>query len=359
MQMDLHFAGMYVLCRISGMKSKDAEIVAYSSQYVDDAVFRHALKFRNGGIFKQTMTAHRLLSPKNFDVNEALEVWMPFHFVPCGENGNPDALVTTPNSKAMSLLLEDIASSSSSHILYRLGIGLHCFADAFAHHDFKGFYDPHNDVHLVQGVDEKGYKDNAGRLSLKLLDRWCSDCFAIGHGEVLSNPDIPYAEWVYSRGAKTIHIKNLEERYLPAVKNIYEYLVYFLAKNPKYSTQAKTPSFDEYIEKFRQVMSLKANGETRYQNWLEKIHENYFEWPDFDEIDGQISYDEKYWFSQAVEAVKVPKATNLHYQRYNYHTFRRKEGFEDSHWVKFMQSAAEHQFLVIHCILPELGLIVG
>lgn len=356
MQRDLHFTGIYVLCRIAGMRSQFARIVAYSSQYVNDAVFKSALKFRNGGIFKQTMTAHKDLLPKNYDVNEALEVWMPFHFLPCADKSF-DQMVTRPDSEVMALMLEDICSSSPSHILYRLGIGLHCFADAFAHQDFKGIYDAHNEVRLTEGVDEKGSIVNLARFSLK--ERLSAESFAIGHGEVLNNPDIPYAQWEYVRRKVIYQVKNLEERYLPAVKNIYEYLIYFLAKNPMYSTNLKISPFDEYIEKFRHVMSFKGDEEKRYQYWLAKIKANYFEWLDFDEIDEEIAYDSKGWFKEAIEATAVPKATNLHYQKYHYHVFLKKEGFEDSHWVKFMQAAAEHQFLVIHCILPQAGLIIG
>ena len=43
MQKDFHYATVYVLCRLAGMKSKYAKKVAYSSQQVDDAVYGHAL----------------------------------------------------------------------------------------------------------------------------------------------------------------------------------------------------------------------------------------------------------------------------------------------------------------------------
>ncbi|NLI93169.1 MAG: hypothetical protein GX434_13595 [Peptococcaceae bacterium] len=358
MQIDIHHSGIYVICRISGMKSKFAEIVAYASQYVDDAVFKYALKFKNGGYFKQVQTAHKLLSPKNFDFDEALEIWMPFHFLPKGGDSS-DGLVTAPDSKIMALLLEDIRCSSPSHLLYRLGIGLHCFADAFSHQDFMGFNDSYNDVHLIQSVEEKGNKENPGRLSLRLLDRWSSDSMSMGHGEVLNNPDLPYAEWAYSRGSKTFRIRNTEERYLPALKNIYDYLNYFLGKNSQYCAHFKIRAFEDYLEKFRWILSFKGSPEERHRNWLKKIKENYFEFADFDDTDRNIGYDEKRWFSQAVEAIKVSKATHHHYQKYDYHMFRKKDGFEDSDWVKFMQAAAEHQFLIIHCLLPESGLIIG
>jgi hypothetical protein len=358
MQIDLHHTGIYVLCRISGIKSEYAEIVAYASQYVDDAVFGYALKFKNGGYFKQVQTAHKLLAARDFNLDETLEIWLPFHFLPKGEATDDDGLITAPDAKIIALLLEDICSSSPNYLLYRLGIGLHCFADAFSHQDFKGVNDTYNDVRLTQGVEEKGGKENAGRLPFKLLDR-LNAVMAIGHCEVLNNPDIPYAEWEYSRGAKTYRVKNLEERYLPAVNNIYQYLVYFLAKNPRYGANYKIRPFADYLERFRAVMSFQGSPEERHKNWLQKIQENFFEFTDFDETDRTLSYDAKLWFSQAVAATKVPKTTNHSLQKYDYHIFRKKDGFEDSHWVKFMQAAAEHRFLIIRCLLPEAGIMLG
>lgn len=359
MQIDLHFTGIYALCRIAGMQSTYAGIVAYASQYVDDAVYPYALNFRNGGFFKQIGTGHKLLAPRNFDIDEALEIWLPFHYLPRCQNTDPDALITGPDSRLMALLLEDIRSASSAHLLYRLGIGLHCFADAFSHQDFTGFYNAYNDVQLMQSAEEKGPKDNAGRLTRKLLEKWRPDSLAIGHGAVQNNPDIPYAEWAYARSSKIIRVKNLEERYLPCLKNIYDYLVYFLGKNPQYTSNCKIREFEDYLEKFHQLLAFRGNKEERYENWLRRIKDNYFEFIDFDTLDRSLSYNEKNWFNQAVEAIKVSKATNLNYQKYNYHAFRKKEGFEDSPWVKYMQAAAEHQFLIVHCLLPELGIIIG
>lgn len=59
MQKDIHHGGTYLLCRLAGMKSEHAEIVAYCVQYVDDADYGHALVFENGGAFKQTQTAYK------------------------------------------------------------------------------------------------------------------------------------------------------------------------------------------------------------------------------------------------------------------------------------------------------------
>lgn len=361
MQIDLHHTAIYVLCRIVGIRSEYAQIVAYSSQFVDDAIHRQALIFKNGGVFKQTITSHRMLSPRNFDVNDTIDIWIPFHYPPRGDSEDKDAMVTAPNSRVLGLLLEDVrTSASSAHTLYRLGIGLHYLADAYSHSDFKGMYDLHNDVQLVSGINEKGFIEDTGRrLSVRLLDKWSSESTSIGHIEVLGNPDIPYAEWSYSRGNKIYKVNNLKERYLPALRKIHEYLVYYVSRNHSFRSKKNCRPFDDYEDKFRQLLSYRGSKEERYKNWLKSIKNNYFEFDDFDDLDGTLFYDDRDWFNQAVEASKVSKTRNMNYRQYNYHSFKRKKGFEESHWTRFMQAAAEHRFLVVHCLLPELGIIVG
>ena len=270
-------------------------------------------------------------------------------------------MVTAPNSKVLGLLLEDVrTSSSSAHSLYRLGIGLHYLADAYSHADFKGIHDVHNDVQLVSGMSEKGFFEDRGRrLSSKLLDRWSSYNISIGHVEVLENPDIPNSEWRYIRGNKEFKVNNLQERYLPAVRKIHEYLVYYLAKNNSYKSIDNCKPFDDYEDKFLQLLSYTGSKEERYKNWLKSIKNNYFEFSDFDDIDATLFYDDNAWFKEAVEVSKVSQARKMNYKQYDDHVFKRKTGFEDSDWVKFMQAAAEHKFLVVHCLLPELGITVG
>ena len=86
MQIDFHHTAVYVLCRLAGMESVYAEKAAYASQFVDDAVYNHALKFTDGSIFHQTRTAHHQLALfRVIDVNDAFNVWLPFHFLPAGK----------------------------------------------------------------------------------------------------------------------------------------------------------------------------------------------------------------------------------------------------------------------------------
>ena len=48
MDIDSHHAGTYVVARLAGMTHRDAEIVAYSAQYVDDATNEGVIRFDTG-----------------------------------------------------------------------------------------------------------------------------------------------------------------------------------------------------------------------------------------------------------------------------------------------------------------------
>ncbi|RNC29664.1 MAG: hypothetical protein AWM53_00281 [Candidatus Dichloromethanomonas elyunquensis] len=355
MQMDLHHTGMYVLCRITGMKSEYAEIAAYASQQVDDATYGHALKFENGGAFRQTRTSEKLLSSKNLDVNEALETWLPFHFLPNNlDIENAESQICRTNSKVLKLLLENIRESAASPIgLYRLGIGLHCFADTYTHQDFKGFFDQYNMVTLLSGIEEK---DKIKKQIDDTVERILNNHFpilAVGHGEVLSNPDIPYVKWSYSRGTDIYVIENLRERFIVALEDIYSFLTEFVKSTPYVQSGIEPKPFDFYKEKFFYVLQYKGNAKERHANWLELIRNNYFEFEDHDEIDRNLDYDPRLWFRNAVDVIKIPLWRKYLSQMINNCDFyRTRPGFHTSHWAKYMHAAAEHQFTVLHKILP-------
>ncbi len=359
MQIDIHHTGVYVLCRLAGMKSKYAGIVAYCSQQVDDATHGRALKFTNGDVFRQTMTAHRTLSKKNIDVSDALEVWLPFHFLPSVDKTNgKDSFVTTPDSKVVDLLLENMYKESDL-ALYRLGIGLHCFADTFSHQDFKGFYDRYNYVELAFGLERTSLIDNVKKLGFKAMDTLGIDILATGHGQVLSNPDISSANWSYTRAGEAIQVNNLKERFLPGLQKMYEYLVSYVSQHPEYSSGVSARPFTEYEEIFNKLSSYQGDSEQRHRNWLEHIHQNAFSFEDFDEIDKSIGYDPREWFNEAVEKEKVSFLNRWRYKLYNYYKFRKKQGFDDSHWVKYMQAANQHKQVIIYDILPRSGVNIG
>jgi hypothetical protein len=61
MQIDFHHAAVYALARLAGFVHQDATVVAYASQYVDDATNRGTIVFGNGRRYARIASAHKVL----------------------------------------------------------------------------------------------------------------------------------------------------------------------------------------------------------------------------------------------------------------------------------------------------------
>jgi len=248
MQKDFHYATVYVLCRLAGMKSKYAKKVAYSSQQVDDAVYDHALKFENGDVFHQTKTAHKETSViSSANVNKSFNIWLPFHFLPSGKEKNSlENFVTKPESSTINFLKKEVIDAGDKeYALHWLGIFLHLYADSYSHQQFKGFYDQYNFSELLDGVQRLSFKDKI----IKFLTKYIPVLFPVGHALVIKNPDIPYANWKYENNGKEIEINNLEQRFMPAAKNIFKYIRNYLSENNKFGIAVKEETLDFKFDK--------------------------------------------------------------------------------------------------------------
>src|SRR5579872_6066268 len=88
MQIDFHHATTYVVARLAGFSPEEAEIVAHSAQYVDDATSSGEIYFDNGGVYERISSAHKFYDYRNMGSLSNHHVWIPFHFLP-GNNGEP------------------------------------------------------------------------------------------------------------------------------------------------------------------------------------------------------------------------------------------------------------------------------
>ena len=110
MQIDFHHATTYVVAREAGFNHHDAGIIAYASQYVDDATCSGAVYFDNGAAYKRINSAHKMIDIRNAEELANHTVWLPFHFLP-GNGGLPseqnpegsfiDKIVCTPYWKSI------------------------------------------------------------------------------------------------------------------------------------------------------------------------------------------------------------------------------------------------------------------
>ena len=371
MQIDIHFGGIYALCRMAGMKSEAAETVAYSSQQVDDATHGHVLNFeKDNSIFRQTLTAHRSLDLKNLKIDKCIETWVPFHFLPGGigkSNSDKFKCQSASESKPAQKMINDaIKSFDKELILHRFGITLHTYADTYTHRFFKGFRDDENDVELLP---HSSHSKNIGKMILGFADDIIENIIpAVGHGKVKTQPDIPSIKWAFERKKNVTEIDNTNDVFLPALEDIYYRIIEFLEDNPEFvlkkdlTDKNKWNSFKSLIEK---LLLFNAKSEIRFEGWLNEIQRGSFS-PNNkpDSIDKNIFYDDRLWFKKAVKVEKSITESDsnrsdvlIPESSVNTETYIKLNGFEKSDWRKFHTAANNHRHYVLYDLLPDFGVI--
>jgi len=202
MNIEFHYHITQLIAARAGLPPEDAEILAISSQYVDD----NSMIFK---IDKDKPTAYsnyisqtmNILKPKA----KLFRIYPIFHFIP----GDPKAesawrkdgqmhwLNTTPNSENANRIMDTALTSDN---LYRTGIAIHGYADTWAHQNFTGYY---NDFNAMTGPLNPGV-------------------FSIGHAEAFHNPDWPALIWKDKRLIKN-RVDN-KSRFLEAAQHILAWL---------------------------------------------------------------------------------------------------------------------------------------
>jgi len=203
-------------------------------------------------------------------------------------------LICKKNSELSHKLGERLQETTldNTNFPFRLGVGLHVFADTWAHQEFAGI---NNIVNKVQdlifvtsgSVVEKVLDDILGASAFvsKVLD----EVMPLGHAAAVHCPDMPYLWWK-SGERFTDGRKNWDE-FMEAAEEIFRIL-------QKVSGEEVTGLSEEQKKKimksFKGIQS--DNIEERYQEWLRRIHENYFEIEDFDDNDATAEYSIPYIF---------------------------------------------------------------
>jgi len=210
-----HYYSVYYLAEQAGFSADDAYVIAYSSQYLDNALVRYAVDAGDG--VYETIATH---SFGFWDKGREWSVWIPFHFFPAGPEGNAqerrvdakgratahahrrsdgkvNPLNVVANSERVKRLLVEALKSRD---LYRVGIALHTYADSWAHQNFSGRSEEWNRV------------DPSSPLP------------PIGHAQKLRDPDRFDSVWEDPRLTGPHRVVRSRERNLAAAGRVYRYL---------------------------------------------------------------------------------------------------------------------------------------
>lgn len=361
MQIDFHYSVIYIIARLAGFEADEAGIVAYASQSVDDAVCNDTVWFDNGAIYKPICSAHKGLDYKNFDELADHLVWVPFHFLPGNNMSSQHSyndsdfvsrIICRPNSFiARDMVTECIKHKGEQNSLHRLGITLHVFADTWAHQGFAGISNDVNRVgYIVDSEEGKNLFEKVKHYFTDAFDTNLSQFIdtvePLGHGPALSYPDLPFLKWSYIDYAGKKIIRDNNEIFIEAVRNIYKVMLCYRDQNIDSSNSELE---DRYVNKFAELFEKfkDDDGNKRNMEWLEVISSGEFgfgkEYPEY-KTEGIGSWEYAAFGGCRPDAHTCTKFT--------------KE-FIDSDWKKFNDALIDHQHFMIRKLLPSYGLCIA
>jgi hypothetical protein len=380
MQIDFHHGVTYVAARLAGFHHQEAQVIAYSAQYVDDATNAGIIRFNNGTEFNHISSAHKLLDYRNFRELAHHQVWMPFHFLP-GNGGLPagqspsgsfiEKLICRPNS----LIAQDMVAAcidegrlsppssiqqteeqTSPHSLHRLGITMHVYADTWAHQGFAGINHQVNEAKILvdaQGnIDQKSMERVKRYFSKNFVNRFAhlfiSEVFPLGHGAVLSNPDRPYLKWGYTNGLDQRVMRDNPSDFLEAADQMCRWMQrYRIGDSTAYCPGL--PQLDKQRIAKLLLTTTERSSKARHKIWLKAILEGHFSFGK-----AQITYRAKgkgSWKHQAIGTEAVVDTGD--------EVFPFQKTFTESHWKRFHDALEEHRTYVVDQLLPKYGIRMG
>ena len=183
MQRDMHYYGTYAIARAAGLKPKDAQVIAYSAQFVDDSTHLDSEIHNDGGMLYGIATAHHcaqsgkkyllhkikeVITHKKVGNIEQRRIWVPFHFYP-GNQGSTfsEKLICRKNSQLVNEMFESYIEQAKGfpYILQLIGIASHVYMDTFSHYGFSGRSSRTNKVKADSFLFEEYKEEHIQHLS--------------------------------------------------------------------------------------------------------------------------------------------------------------------------------------------------
>ncbi len=356
MQIDFHHAVTYVSARLAGFSHKDADVIAYAAQYVDDATHGGIVCFDNKAMYERISSAHKSIDPTNLIDLENQKVWMPFHFLPGNGTIRPgrnpkgtfiQKLIALPDSPvAQEMVRTAILDHDKPYALHRLGITMHVYADTWAHQGFAGVLHEINQVTDFDeigssGVFEGGLGDFIGRIFEKAIP-------PLGHGQANIFPDMPFLSWRYKNGFGQVIERNNTEDFCRAADALCRAMQEY--RRHTTPTVQITGIGAEDMNKIRTLFTdLKIeDGNERHSAWLQAISGQNGKGFSFGKA--AVSYDEKgenSWKAQALGDTEEHESL---------HEYAYSDNFLTSNWKLFHDALQLHRITISHDILPKYGI---
>ncbi|MBL7174031.1 MAG: hypothetical protein ISS68_14475 [Desulfobacteraceae bacterium] len=367
MKLDMHYYGVYALARMAGMNSSAAKVIAYASQYVDDAVSVEERINPVGGRLESEVTAHHAGQIQNLNTAAQRKVWVPFHFMPGGKGENlMEWLVCEKDGTLVREMLDhhlEVARTVDFG-LELIGIAAHVYADTFSHWGFSGVSSPLNavdapSINVIRATPgTRNYLKEKEKSFFRKYNPWTpvwediqeivAGTFAeevtsaLGHGAVLTYPDLPYLNWSFRYDYNDSDKR--ERRSNPGdFSEGCEKLYHFFCRFSERLKGREQPhmDFEERRGVIQGILETQTGTAERCELWVNAISSG--ELFASTNMDRELpEYDSKRWDRQrdGFEFLKNPS------------NITGKQVFH------FYQAAALHRFYLLRELLPEKGIIL-
>lgn len=297
MNINFHYAAIKVIAGHAGFSDEETEVIAYSSQFVDDASMHEPINLdRDPGVpgirfergeFDPICTAHKDIDYlTNITKPRAHErVYVCFHFIPSFKGQSRykkfrQAMKDGPFArKLVKDALDELSAIPGEYRtrgLIRLGIALHSYADTWAHQGFSGYRNSEdNDIRSVRIKEGSTWKKVG-------LASWFVSYAApdLGHAEAGALPDRSDVSWD-CKPAKVKEMRSNTTEFLDASEAILTLL------------RAKAQGAGTWAD-------LKPKLKRCLENPAAKMDGGDCEWKrTFPGID--FKYDADEWFEEALE----------------------------------------------------------
>ncbi len=336
---DFHYYCTRVLARAAGFSDEDSHVLAYASQYVDDAKEHKPIVVGNH-IFDPVRTAYLGLRSYSWSVNK--RIFIPFHFLPPQPiRSQADTFITEPDSEFSHMVIQHaLQEKDRAFRLVRLGIALHTYADTFAHQGFSGRRHRENDVTNIQAVgtelgDVFWKKPFFKNIFFDFAPR-------VGHAEAGMYPDLGYLHWKYTRRyTREVVERDNTEIFFESAHKSYK----ILKKQKSFVTQKAIPWREIKKNILKCIAYNNRNEIKRIAKWKHTFKHMFKD---------DYHYDRYEWRKEAFYMKNAPRIEKLKIkhdirtlEKLDNPQFPMKKEFYHTHWVLFHRAALKQRHFVL------------
>lgn len=340
MNIQSHYYAVLALCRILGYNKDASRIIAYSSEYVDEALVRRISSSRYDFKMTKLDTVGPIMTDRTYSERDLVKTLVPFHFVPALKGKDlQEKMRTFPNSPFLRIMQKQLFKQKNP---YLLGIYLHVYADTWSHQGFSGIMSPVNIISDLQ-VKYRSFKGFGNRIAAFYMAKMREPFHRMyhpiipnySHSQVGTLPDLTSAEWkyTYGEGSENSGWIDNKKRFKAAFLKMEELLQDFLKENPQFG---KYQSHDDQRREFYSILASNSGKRKEIQSWRKFMMDYAY----YDKKSEIPKYDPSEWLRTA-----FPELGRNDYKQYHlkYSGKPNEKRIRHSDWFYFVTAVKDYK----------------